>query len=27
MEKLHPNNLWNLKVVNIRDAAEDKHKT
>ena len=20
-------NLWNLKVVNIRDAAEDKHKT
>ena len=19
--------LWNLKVVNIRDAAEDKHKT
>ena len=21
------NNLWNLKVVNIRDAAEDKHKT
>ena len=21
------NKLWNLKVVNIRDAAEDKHKT
>ena len=21
------NDLWNLKVVNIRDAAEDKHKT
>ena len=21
------NNLWNLKVVNIRDAADDKHKT
>ena len=21
------NNLWNLNVVNIRDAAEDKHKT
>ena len=21
------NNLWKLKVVNIRDAAEDKHKT
>ena len=20
-------NIWNLKVVNIRDAAEDKHKT
>ena len=20
-------NLWNLKIVNIRDAAEDKHKT
>ena len=20
-------NLWNLKVINIRDAAEDKHKT
>ena len=20
-------NLWNLKVKNIRDAAEDKHKT
>jgi len=21
------NNLWNLKVVNIRDSADDKHKT
>ena len=21
------NNLWKLKVVNIRDAADDKHKT
>ena len=21
------NKLWDLKVVNIRDAAEDKHKT
>ena len=21
------NKIWNLKVVNIRDAAEDKHKT
>ena len=20
-------NLWNLNIVNIRDAAEDKHKT
>ena len=25
--KASSNNLWNLKVVNIRDAAEDKHKT
>ena len=21
------NKIWDLKVVNIRDAAEDKHKT
>ena len=21
------NKLWDLKVINIRDAAEDKHKT
>ena len=21
------NNLWKLKVINIRDAADDKHKT
>ena len=25
--KASSNDLWNLKVVNIRDAAEDKHKT
>ena len=25
--KAMSNNIWNLKVVNIRDAAEDKHKT
>jgi tRNA (guanine37-N1)-methyltransferase len=26
MEKLYKK-IWDLKVVNIRDAAEDKHKT
>ena len=26
-EKAMSKNIWNLKVVNIRDAAEDKHKT
>ena len=25
--KAYKNKIWDLKVVNIRDAAEDKHKT